>query len=452
MTHPHGRRLARLRMGALHLSLGVSTTCRSRTVYGDGEKSFQPAGWPLGGSVRVAPNRVALVFAFLAGGAVLMLPPGGPANASAAAKSTLTILTGVSCTGRTACTAVGYSDTDPPKLTTLAERWNGRKWAIERTPSQRGIAQLNGVSCAARKACMAAGQTETPDLPSLVERWNGRKWAIQRSPERNSSAGIILYGVSCSSPAACTAVGLGGSPPGGQFPASLALRWNGKKWSIQHVPYQSVPSGGTYLSAVSCASQRSCTAVGFVGNTEIAEGQVPLAVRWNGRKWAVKLTPIPADTNNTNLNGVSCVSPDACTAVGYAANSSGVGTITLAEKWNGKKWSIQPTPNPGDLGDEATLDAVSCASRKACTAVGDYYNPVTSATESLAESWNGKKWTIQDSYNPPGHGVYLYAVSCASPTTCTAVGRAFAGTVSGWTSLAERWNGTKWTRQPTPNP
>jgi hypothetical protein len=149
---------------------------------------------------------------------------------------------------------------------------------------------------------------------------------------------------------------------------------------------------------------------------------------------------------------VSCVSRTACTAVGYAANSSGVGTITLAERWNGTSWAIQPTPNPPGLGTQPTLSGVSCTSRTACTAVGDFYDPVTSATASLAMSWNGTRWAIQHSVNPPGHQVYLYSVSCTAPAACTAIGRTFTGVAAGWVSLAERWNGAKWSRQRTPNP
>ncbi len=115
------------------------------------------------------------------------------------------------------------------------------------------------------------------------------------------------------------------------------------------------------------------------------------------------------------------------------------------------KWVIKPTPNPTGLGDQATLNGVSCASRTACTAVGEFYDPITGATASLAETWNGASWNIQPTVNP-GSVSYLYSVSCSSPTACTAVGRSFHGAVIGWTSLAGRWNGTTWSVQHTPNP
>ena len=401
--------------------------------------------------MRVPLNRAALASGIVAIGFTLNLGPGVPAGAALApATSTLTYLTGVSCTSGTSCTAAGFSNTNPPTTTSLAEKWNGTAWAIQHTPNPRGSVFVYGLSCSSASACTAVGYSEAPGTTSLAERWNGTAWAIQRMPG-SPSAGSILYGVSCASSAACTAVGTTGSASGGQTPTSLAERWNGTAWAIQRTPNRSTPAGGTHLSGVSCISPTACTAVGFVGGETIPEGDVPLAMAWDGSKWAIQPTPLPRGTNNTNLNSVSCVSKKACTAVGYAANSSGVGAISLAERWNGAKWVIQHTPNPAGVGDETTLNGVSCSSPTACTAVGESYDPVSSATASLAETWNGTRWTIQRTVNP-GKVVYLYGVSCSSPTACTATGRSFGGAVTGWTSLAERWNGARWAVQRTPNP
>jgi len=81
---------------------------------------------------------------------------------------------------------------------------------------------------------------------------------------------------------------------------------------------------------------------------------------------------------------VSCTSATACTAAGFYSNATT--PVTLAERWNGTKWSIQTTPNPVG-GSNSTLDGVSCASASTCTAVGGYNNGTTGAT--LAERWNG---------------------------------------------------------------
>jgi hypothetical protein len=388
-----------------------------------------------------------MVAALIAGTAIAAGASGSGAQAEAI--STLTYLYGVSCTSARACTAVGNSDTAPPLTTSLAERWNGSRWTIQRTPNPRvALTYLYAVSCASPSSCIGVGAPN-----GLAEKWNGASWTIQPTPQfTHPTEEAILYGVSCASSTACTAVGTTGSPSA-PFQVSLAMRWNGSAWQVQSTPNRTSPVGGTYLRAVSCASRTACTAVGFVGNEELAEANVPLAMSWNGARWTIQSTPVPAGTNNTNLNGVSCVSAAACMAVGYAAESTGVGTVPLAESWNGSTWAISPMPAPPGEGLETTLYGVSCTSRNACTAVGDYYNPVDSRTQSLAERWNGSAWTIQQTVNP-GNDVDLYGASCASATAsaCTAVGRSFGGATTGWTSLIERWNGTTWTRASSPNP
>ena len=70
----------------------------------------------------------------------------------------------------------------------------------------------------------------------------------------------------------------------------------------------------------------------------------------------------------------------------------------LAEAWNGTKWRILNTKTPlGSTGD--VLRGVSCSSSTSCMAVGDYIGPSTFLT--LAEVWNGTKWAIKKTPNPP---------------------------------------------------
>ena len=82
----------------------------------------------------------------------------------------------------------------------------------------------------------------------------------------------------------------------------------------------------------------------------------------------------------------------ACTAVGEFTDGAAGGLI-LAERWNGKTWTIQHTPSPPHSNlpgaATATLNAVSCPSATTCVAVG------RSDTGALAELWNGTTWAIQ---------------------------------------------------------
>jgi hypothetical protein len=227
----------------------------------------------------------------------------------------------------------------------------------------------------------------------------------------------------------------------------LAERWNGKKWTIQHTP-PNLP--GTYdtLSDVSCASRNYCIAVGTADSLRGGD-EPPLVERWNGTKWTIQKAPTPAAAPG-GLDAVSCISVSACTAVGSRLNSTRTTGLTFAERWNGTEWSIQKTPTPADSvsneGGPALID-VSCHSANACVAVGDYETS-TGRFMPLVERWNGTEWSIQKSPKPPAGAKYngLSGVSCTSATACTAVG----GFDNGM-AVAERWNGTEWVLQKTPS-
>src|SRR5207248_5648716 len=126
-------------------------------------------------------------------------------------------------------------------------------------------------------------------------------------------------------------------------------------------------------------------------------------------------------TTNGVYDGVSCTSSTTCTAVGSYVNGS-FATVSLADRWNGTNWVQQATPNPSGTSN-VVLRGVSCASATSCMAVGSFFNAGTSHWELLAEQWNGTSWTIKTTPAPAGATfATLNGVSCASATACTAVG------------------------------
>jgi len=194
------------------------------------------------------------------------------------------------------------------------------------------------------------------------------------------------------------------------------------------------PQGGGLLGAVACTSASACTAVGWSSAGTLAE-------RWDGTRWTIQATPNPPQGAGV-LSGVACTSASACTAVG--ATNFTPGAKTLAERWDGTRWSIQPTPNPPQGG--GVLASVACTSPSACTAAG------WSNAGNLAERWNATTWSIQPTPNPAGaQGTLLDTVACASASTCTAAG-AYQDSSGAFQGLAERWNGSSWAIQPIPPP
>ena len=94
-------------------------------------------------------------------------------------------LQGVSCRPTTsACTAVGFSTSSDGTLRTLAERWDGTAWVSQPTPTPerngRQGGSLSGVACTSRTACQAVGPSfGTGGHRLLGEGWNGSTWASQ---------------------------------------------------------------------------------------------------------------------------------------------------------------------------------------------------------------------------------------------------------------------------------
>ena len=177
-------------------------------------------------------------------------------------------------------------------------------------------------------------------------------------------------------------------------------------------------------------------------------------------------------------------------AVGSYYKNTSV-TETLAESWNGKRWSIVPTPSLAGQGSalaasrapappsaslsgktawrlssspernqvvsprepqpgfDDVLTGVACTSSTHCVAVG-YDEKGSGAYDTLVESWNGTTWSVVPSPNPSKSFNFVLAVSCASSSSCMAVGQEENG--SDWLNLAETFNGSKWKVATTPNP
>jgi hypothetical protein len=195
------------------------------------------------------------------------------------------------------------------------------------------------------------------------------------------------------------------------------------------------------LNGVSCTSASACTAVGgYTGTSEQT-----LVEQWDGTTWSIVASPDTSATLSNDLYGVSCTSPSACTAVGE--HYTGSYFQTLIEEWNGTTWSIVASPNTSATqGND--LVGVSCTSASACTAIGEYYTG--SYYQTLVEQWNGTAWSIVASPNTSATlNNFLYGVSCTSASVCTAVGYASNGSYN--QTLVEQWNGTAWSIVASPN-
>ena len=219
--------------------------------------------------------------------------------------------------------------------------------------------------------------------------------------------------------------------------------WVGS-WKTTPSPDQA--GSNDILTGAACVPGSTiCVAVGHYQSS--TDGLQTLVESWSGQHWW--LTPSPDEGTNDNLLAVSCFSSSGCMAVGAYTNNSDI-SRTLIESWNGSSWSIIPSPNqaPGvnDL-DNDILTALSCASASSCMAVGSIENG-TVLTQPLIERWNGTRWSIIPS---PSVGTQdsLSGVSCPSSVYCVAVG-SYVDTSTGHDApLIERWNGSLWSIGPS---
>jgi hypothetical protein len=229
-------------------------------------------------------------------------------------------LLGVSCPTATDCTAVGtYQAVVGGPNVTLAERWSGGTWKVQTTPNPTAAGhwtQLSSVSCSSASACTAVGYylDSSNSEVMVAERWNGKVWAIQSTPSPAGALQTVLAGVSCASSTDCTAVGTQITSTAN---LTLAEGWDGTAWTTQ-----TSPSGlAGEFAAVSCPTTGACTATGMY---QVVNGTfVTLAEQWNGATWTIESTPSPSNRKSADLTGVSCVSASMCEAVGFSTASLG---------------------------------------------------------------------------------------------------------------------------------
>jgi hypothetical protein len=118
-------------------------------------------------------------------------------------------LAGISCTSATACEAVGQYLDGSSVQHALAERWDGSSWSLQSVPDPSGGAtdpQLFDVSCSGASACEAVGwMTASGTTQPLAAGWNGTSWTLQSVPRAHGTSDATLVGVSC--PSTCMTVG-----------------------------------------------------------------------------------------------------------------------------------------------------------------------------------------------------------------------------------------------------
>ena len=312
---------------------------------------------------------------------------------------------GISCASPTLCFAVGAAGDSPVTPRTLIEQWDGTSWTIVASPNPSGtntFPDLSDVACPSATACYAAGYyTQGRTMKSIIERWDGAKWSMVTSPDVEAD----ITHLACPTATDCFAVGTAHKDANGAF-HNVVLRGGTGSWSI--VPYAANEPGGDVIRDIACANPSMCFVVGYNGSKN------PVTIeQWNGTGWTKLTLPLLILPDST-LSDVACAGT-VCFGVGHSSAPLGTPTKTLIVRRTPSGWKVVTSPNPTG-GRQVALTGVSCPSTTLCFAVGTW------DLKALIERWNGKAWSIVPSPKNLPYGGELTDVSCASAKFCFAVG------------------------------
>jgi hypothetical protein len=312
----------------------------------------------------------------------------------------------VAAASSTAVWAVGIADdAGDPTFRPLIYRFDGTSWTEASSPQPSGGGRLNGVSALAPDDAWVAGRTDTQPFRTLLEHWDGTTWRRVHSPSLGQKhSGSNLDAIDARSSDDVWAVG--SHSAGGNGDASLAERWDGKRWKVVPTPNE-VTAGSNYLKGVAAIAPDDVWAAGFWFSNAEFVGR-PLVEHWDGEAWSLVEVPRMGIDDNV-LYAIAASSPADVWAVGVYQDDHGA-YRPLIEHYDGAAWSIVR----GDTPDvNQTMTAVTDPAGSAW-AVGWSSN-------TLSERWNGSRWKTVNTKNP-GDGNQFFGAAAIDPTHVWAVG------------------------------
>jgi hypothetical protein len=157
-----------------------------------------------------------------------------------------------------------------------------------------------------------------------------------------------------------------------------------------------------------------------------ASANAILAEHFDGKSWSVIPTPSVAGGEFEAVDGVA--SNDVWAVGVQFSGSSGT---TLIEHWNGTSWSVVSSPKVGRGTYFTTVTAISSS---------DVWAAGSNNSSVLMEHWNGVSWTVVSSPAFTGVG-FVSGISADSSNDVWAVAGA----------ITLHWNGQTWSQVPTPS-
>jgi hypothetical protein len=299
------------------------------------------------------------------------------------------------CATATACFATAGLRADYwtqlfPPVPAEVLRWDGTGWTAEAIPHPGGAVptEPGTVSCSSASTCtvLSVAGAGTPPSPTVVAQWDGAGWTAAATDAASPATALA-----CTAPTSCTSTGTG-----------VAQHYDGATWSDATLPGGTSPA--EVLTAVSCATEDDCVAVGS-GWTLRAPAEGPLLTptlqRFDGESWTAE------DAGDDDLRHVSCPTASSCMAAG-----SDLGSF-WSRHWDGTTW--RELPRVTDL-RAGGVTGLSCPTTAWCLLTTTQYT----GGGDLAWVWTGGDAWAELAALPNLSGTTT-GLSCPVPGDCVAV-------------------------------
>jgi hypothetical protein len=193
--------------------------------------------------------------------------------------------------------------------------------------------QLFAVQAIAHDDVFAVGELHSDSqkpLP-LIEHFDGTKWVVVPGPKLKNGQTLTLGAIAAVSHSDLWVTGTNF-----ETQPSLIFQFDGQKFT--NVPFPLPAASLDGLAAIAADD------VWVVGAQPNGNNRATLVAHWDGKRWTIVSTPNLTRTNA--LRAVSAISGSDIWAAGCTSCGSDVGTnqVILVEHWDGKQWSINPTP------------------------------------------------------------------------------------------------------------
>lgn len=256
------------------------------------------------------------------------------------------------------------------------------------------------------------------------------RWAAVAAPV-SAHSDRFLFGVGVSSSTDAWAVGSTRRP--GAEARTLALHWDGERW--QTLPTPSAGRGDAFLNAVVVLSATDAWAAGFWrGSDELAR---TLVMHWNGRRWSIVDSPNPGDGEHMLSSASGSRAGDVWFA-GYSRIGSSFRSLIL--RWDGTRL-VATYPAGSGAGGGQAIGAVSSAGATTLAVGGQALD--NGRTEPLVLRWDGSAWRRTGTRLDAEHGTILAGVA-ASPSGAAWVVGGYPG-IGTSAGFAAGFDGSRWT-------